>query len=83
MVARLKSLHFIKIAVCFSQNEEAFLFFGVLHSKMWSLLYAYFEELRYYSRKLQTFLSTRMFLANLPTIENWHLKNMVCVAISE
>lgn len=39
------------------------------------------EGLRYYSRKLQTFLSTRIFKANLPTNENWHLKNMVRVAI--
>lgn len=51
----------IKIAVCFSQNEEASFFLGGATLQNVEPIVCLLEELRYYSRKLQTFLSTRTF----------------------
>jgi hypothetical protein len=47
---------------------------SLIDSLMNDLGFANFARLIHFSG-----LSTRMFLANLPTIENWHLKNVVCV----
>jgi hypothetical protein len=49
---------------------------SLIDSLMNDLGFANFARLIHFSG-----LSTRMFLANLRTIENWHLKNVVCVAI--